>query len=89
MNAGTTYLGFEEWLPRRSANLLAVGLWVAGFAMAGAAAARMHHTATNAADVRSMSFAIGAPAEPSTDLAAARGALVMPEDVLVAHVGQR
>jgi len=79
MSTGTAYLGFEEWLPRRNANLLALGLWVAGFAMAGAVAARMHHPTTNAADFRSMSFAVEAT-EP--------GALVMPEDVLVGHVGR-
>ena len=37
-------LGFDEWPRRHTAWLTGIGLWVAGFALAGAASWQMHRT---------------------------------------------
>jgi hypothetical protein len=74
--SSTTYSEFEDWLPRPAAFGLALGLWITGFAVAGAAAWRMD----------------GAAPEPTAPTATTRGGvdsttsgtvIVIPEDVVV------
>jgi hypothetical protein len=68
---------FETWLPRRPALLAALGIWVAGFATAGATAWRMHHQTVADGEVAVT------PTEAVGDTADVERAVFMPEDVVV------
>jgi hypothetical protein len=68
----TTYSEFEDWLPRPAALKLGLALWIAGFALAGAAALHPHRAASQ-------------PAAYSSETTEASGVLVLPEDVVVGH----
>ncbi len=80
-----THFGFERWLPRRDALLVALGLWVTGLALTCAVAVRMHHespaSSTNEASIPGTTVLPRAPA----DATESAGVLVMPEDRVVAH----
>jgi hypothetical protein len=87
------HFGFEEWLRRRAALLTTVGLWTAGFALAGASAWRMQHSITGSDEMRETPT-LTAAATPgmscdnaSTDTLAdtvdLEGALFIPEDLVV------
>jgi hypothetical protein len=68
----TTYSEFEEWLPRPAALKLGLALWIAGFAVAGAAALHKHRAAP-------------LPETFSSQTSEASGVLVLPEDVVIGH----
>jgi hypothetical protein len=68
---------FEQWLPTRPVLLLALGIWSAGFALAGATAWRMHHKTTMGTEETNGS------ALPVSDSADFKGAVLMPEDAIV------
>src|SRR5579862_9796811 len=83
--------GFEEWLRRRADLVTALGLWAAGFVVAGASLWRMQHPNSDTYEMRAMSTSI-AEASPdmcldnaSTDTAESEGAVFVPEDVIVAR----
>ena len=84
MNTGAQ-IGFEDWLSRRATLQVAVGLWVAGVALAGAAALRMNHDGAGRASDEAPTWATaisrGAAAAPTES----DGVLVMPVDTVVAH----
>jgi hypothetical protein len=89
--SSTSYFGCEECLSRPAALLVALGLWVAGLAMVGAVALRMHHGST-ALETSEMSTTSetsveGAPTalDTSSDPTASAGVLVMPQDTVLAH----
>ncbi|HEX4445961.1 MAG TPA: hypothetical protein VH044_04470 [Polyangiaceae bacterium] len=87
MNAATP-IGFDEWMPRRAGLLLALGIWMAGFALTGAVAWRMHHQdVVGAADGRATSAQQAVQADPDDDKAEP-GTSFMPEDTVVAHRSQ-
>src|ERR1700722_12666672 len=67
---------FEQWLPARPALLAALGIWLAAFALAGANAWRMHHKTVNVEETNGSPVSVADP----DDL---KGAVVMPEDVIV------
>jgi hypothetical protein len=89
----TNHFGFEEWLPRRAALLTGVGLWTAGFALAGASAWRMQPPIASADEMRETSTATAAatpgltcdnaPTDTPVDTAESEGALLIPEDLIV------
>jgi hypothetical protein len=87
----TSYFGFEECLSRPAALLVALGLWVAGLAMVGAVALRMHHggTAPETSEIftTSETSAEGAPMvlDTSSEPTESAGVLVMPQDTVLAH----
>jgi hypothetical protein len=83
----TSYFGFEECLSRPAALLVALGLWVAGLAMVGAVALRMHHGSMapqrNGMSTPSEMSAEGAPTrDTSSD---PTEVLIMPQDTVLAH----
>ena len=88
-----TQLGFEEWLPRRAALLTALGMWVAGFVLAGASAWRIQDQSrwTDEANQSATSPAATPNTScdnPTSDMAADTaepqgGAVFMPGDVVV------
>jgi hypothetical protein len=80
--SSTTYSEFEDWLPRPAALRLALALWIAGFAVAGAAATRLHDAAPGAA--RSLP-ATNDETTQAPDSTASGGVIVIPEDVVVGH----
>ena len=74
---------FEKWLPRRAALQIALGIWVAGFVVAGANAWRMrqptagmYETGGTGVDV------VGTPTEAASDSTESEGVL-MPIEVIV------
>jgi hypothetical protein len=84
MNTGAQ-IGFEDWLPPRAVLRVAVGLWVAGLALAGAAALRMNHD--GAGRERSEAPTSSPAISPGAAAAATEsdGVLLMPADTVVAH----
>jgi hypothetical protein len=62
---------FEQWLPARPVLLVALGIWLAAFALAGATASRMHHKTVGTGETNGS-------AVPVTD-----PAILMPEDAIV------
>jgi hypothetical protein len=88
VNSGTQF-GFEEWLPRRAALLTALGIWVAGFALAGATAWRMQHPTAGTDEMEVRTSAVAMPNEAPTDIAESEEAVLpedavtMPQDVVV------
>jgi hypothetical protein len=68
----TTYSEFEDWLPRPAALKLGLALWIAGIALAGAAALHKHRAAPM-------------PDTVSSETPEASGVLVLPEDVVIGH----
>jgi hypothetical protein len=87
----TSYFGFGECLSRPASLLVALGLWVAGLAMVGAVALRMHHgTTALAMDEMSTTSEISAEGAPtvsdtSSDPTESAGVMVMPQDSVLAH----
>jgi hypothetical protein len=77
----TTYSEFEEWLPRPAALWLALGLWVAGLAVAGAATWRMHRVGP--APTVTSTTTVGETTVAPADGAASGAVIVIPEDVVV------
>jgi hypothetical protein len=81
--------GFEEWLPRRAALLTGLGLWVTGFALAGASAWSMQHRATHTDEMGETPVSSAAivcdemPSETPAETAAPQGAVFMPADLVV------
>jgi hypothetical protein len=63
---------FEQWLPARPVLLLALGIWLAAFALAGATAWRMHHKTVGTEETVLV-----------TDPADFKEAVLMPEDAIV------
>ena len=77
---------FEKWLPRRAALQLALGIWVAGFVVAGATAWRMHHPTGGAGDTAgTASDVVGTSTEAASD-GTESDRVLMPVDAIV---GQR
>jgi hypothetical protein len=87
MDSGHKF-GFEEWLSRRAALLTGLGMWVAGFALAGASGWRMQHRAARTdemGETRVSGSAIFCD-EVSGDTpgtAEVEGAVFMPADLVV------
>ncbi len=77
--SSTTYSEFEDWLPRPTAFGLALGLWITGFAIAGAAAWRMHGAAPEPTGTPT------ATTPGSVDSTASETVIVIPQDVVVGH----
>jgi len=74
---------FEQWLPRRAALQIALGIWAAGFVVAGATAWRMHHQTRGAYDTAATaSDVVGTPTEAASD-GAESDRVLMPIDVIV------
>jgi hypothetical protein len=86
MQPGMSLDFFEEWLPRRETMLLAIAIWVAGFALAGVTARRMHATTRTGEMSEAPTSAIVTPTEAPANAAESEGAVFMPEDVVI---GQR
>ncbi len=87
MNSGTQF-GFEEWLPRRAALLTALGIWVAGFALAGATAWRMQHPTAGTDEMnKTRTSAVAMPNETPVDVAESEKAVFVPEDVVTMPQG--
>ena len=80
-----TQLGLGGWFPQHPAVVTALGLWTAGFALAGASAWRMHHAAVATPDRNEPpSWAVAAQSgAPAEDTAEPEGTLFMPADVIV------
>lgn len=58
---------FERWLPRRATLEIALGIWVAGFVVAGATSWRMHHSTGGAHDPAATVFdVVDRPRPPPT-----------------------
>ena len=57
-------LGFDRWSTRRAALLLGLGLWVAGLAVAGAAASQMHRASSVHNEARQTETSAQIPATP-------------------------
>jgi hypothetical protein len=82
MESGT--LGFEEWLPRRTALLTALAIWVIGLALAGASAWRMQHPAVRAYETNEAPTpAVATPDEAPAETTESEGAVLLPEDLVV------
>jgi hypothetical protein len=83
--SSTTYSEFEDWLPRPAAFKLAIGLWITGFAVAGAAAWHMERAAPAPVPTSSPSFSsAGARVDSAPDDSAGPTPVeVIPEDVVV------
>jgi hypothetical protein len=79
MHPGMQFDLFEQWLPRRPALMVAVGLWVAGFGMAGASAWRMHPQTVGV----EMNGNGATPIDAVSDTAELEEAVFLPEDVVV------
>ena len=81
---------FEIWLPPPAAWRVAIGLWIAGCVLAGAAAVLMNphaRSATHAASTSAAPTQVEAPsAGASTD---PEGVQVMPQDVVYGHAVSR
>jgi len=97
MRSGTQF-GFEEWLPRRAALLTALGVWAAGFALAGASAWRMQHPAGRTYEMSEAPSSVAAtsaascdnpPSGTPADTTESEGAVFMPEDGLVGRATPR
>jgi hypothetical protein len=77
---------FEKWLPRRATLQVVIGIWVAGFAVAGASMWRMDHQTARTDEMRVTSPEVaGAPTEAISDMARSERSLVMPVDLIVGH----
>jgi hypothetical protein len=77
---------FEKWLPRRATLQVVLGIWVAGFAVAGAIVWRMDHHTARTDEMRVTSPAVAAaPTEAVSDMAGSERPLVMPVDLIVGH----
>ena len=74
---------FEQWLPRRAALQVALGIWTAGFVVAGATAWRMHHPAGGTYDTTgTASDVVETPTEAASE-SAESDRVLMPIDVIV------
>lgn len=81
---------FEKWLPRRATLQVVIGIWVAGFAVAGASLWRMDHPSATTDEMRVTSPEVAAaPTEAVTDMARSESSLVMPVDLIVGHRAPR
>ncbi len=77
---------FETWLPPPAALRVALGLWLAGFFVAGAAAIRLHQVPSTACETPPETFLVSpAPRQPGSAAIEANDVLVMPEDVIYAR----
>jgi hypothetical protein len=84
MHPGIQLDAFEQWLPRRAALQAGLWIWVAGFAVAGATAWRMHHQTAGTAQTNGIAADIAAtPIDVAADTAEPEGAVFMPVDVVV------
>lgn len=84
MHPGIQLDVFEQWLPRRAAMQAGLWIWVAGFAVAGATAWRMHHQTAGMAATNGIAAEIAAtPTEAAADTAEPEGTVFMPVDVVV------
>ncbi len=77
---------FEKWLPRRATLRVVIGIWAAGFAVAGATAWRMDRQIAGT-DERNVTVpeAPSATTEPVSDIAGSERAISMPLDLVVGH----
>lgn len=103
MQSAIVHLGGDAWIPRREAWLTAAMFWVAGFAVAGAAAwhaqhpvlsSYVVHAAAAAGDVSSVRAPEGdtndtTGAGDAPDTAASPAVIVMPQDIIVAAPARR
>ena len=80
---------FEKWLPRRATLQVVIGIWVAGFAVAGATVWRMDHPTARTDETRVISPEVAAATEAVSDMAESESALFMPVDVIVGHRAPR
>ena len=71
---------FEQWLPRRAALQVALGIWVAGFAVAGASAWIMHHHAVGTDETKGTAAEIETP---PIEIPEPERAVNIPIDVIV------
>jgi hypothetical protein len=77
---------FEKWLPRRATLQVVIGIWVAGFTVAGATVWRMDHPTARTDETRVISPAVAAaPTEAVSDMAGSESPLFMPVDMIVGH----
>jgi hypothetical protein len=76
----------EKWLSRRATLQVVIGIWMAGFAVAGATVWRMDHPTARTDETRVISPEIAAaPTEAVSDMAGSETPIFMPVDVIVAH----
>jgi hypothetical protein len=91
---------FEKWLPRRATLQVVIGIWVAGFAVAGATVWRMDPRTAGSSDRRHQTArtdetrvispeVAAAPTEAVSDMAGSESPLFMPVDVIVGHRAPR
>ena len=80
---------FEKWLPRRATLQVVIGIWVAGFAVAGASVWRMDRQNARTNEIRVTSPEAATPTEAVSDMAKSDRPLVMPVDLIVGHGTQR
>ena len=74
---------FEKWLPRRATLEIALGIWVAGFVVAGATSWRMHHSTGGTHETAGTAFdVVGTPTAAPAD-GAESDRVLMPIDVIV------
>ena len=77
---------FEKWLPRRATLQVVIGIWVAGFAVAGATVWRMDRPTARRDETRVISPEIAAaPTEAVSDMAGSERPISMPADLIVGH----
>ena len=68
---------FEKWLPRRATLQVVIGVWMAGFAVAGATVWRMDHPTARTHETRVISPEVAAaPTEAVSDMAGSERPLV-------------
>jgi hypothetical protein len=74
---------FEKWLPRRATLEIALGIWVAGFVVAGATSWRMHHPTGGTYEAAGTALdVVETPTAAASDSAESERVL-MPIDVIV------
>jgi hypothetical protein len=74
---------FEKWLPRRVSLKVALGIWVAGFVVAGATAWRMDHPTAGPHEATRVAVDVEpAPPEAASESAESER-VVMPVDEIV------
>jgi len=75
---------FEKWMPRRAALRTALGIWLAGVAVAGSTAWRMHHQTVATDETKGIADDVAArPTEAASDTTESEGTVFMPAEVVV------
>jgi hypothetical protein len=74
---------FEKWLPPRGTLQVALGIWLAGFVVAGATAWRMHHQTARTQETKATAAEVAAtPTDVASDTAESQNTVFMPIDVV-------